>query len=577
LLFTDSDNNWTAAEFANSNMDNVALDVHWALEKSYDYFKNVHSRNSYDGNNSPIQAYVHPNMPGFGVANSNDNAVWLFTPHIMLFGDGVQYNPWTSLDIVGHEYGHGITQFLVSPNSGSGMLSSSGQSGAIVEGLSDVWGALIENYASVGKSTWRFGEDIMKNGKPCIRSMQNPKSDSDPGQSNTGGFPDTYLGQYWDNNGEVHTNSTIFSHWFYLVASGGVGKNDLQNNYSVNGVGLSSAAKIVYRLVQSYFQFHLTPTFADARIYSEAAAVDLFCFGSPEHLAVANAWYAVGVGATPNIAAIAMVGAPPICGSLQFSVANPPASSTLIWATDYPTALAINTSSGLTTRQNGFNGSVNVTVSINSVNGCSTQLVRNIWVGLPGFPGPISGNTTPVSGGVEFYTSAYPGAGASSHSWLLPAGQGSPWILNSFTTNYANATVGDDIGFVQCVASNTCGSSPAKLKIFPQQPGGGGGGGCTICPRIMNEAVEVSDSLFRKLTLYPIPANKQFTIRLNSPLSSNEIFSIFDSFGALVMNVRVLSGSQFVEIDTESIQHGVYLVRIVQDKKITYKKILIEH
>jgi hypothetical protein len=37
-IFTDADNNWTAAEFNNTNKDNGALDAHWGAEKTYDYF-----------------------------------------------------------------------------------------------------------------------------------------------------------------------------------------------------------------------------------------------------------------------------------------------------------------------------------------------------------------------------------------------------------------------------------------------------------------------------------------------------------------------------------------------------------
>ncbi|MDI1304448.1 MAG: peptidase M4, partial [bacterium] len=39
--FTDADNNWTAAEFANTNKDNGALDAHWGAEKTYDYWSTV--------------------------------------------------------------------------------------------------------------------------------------------------------------------------------------------------------------------------------------------------------------------------------------------------------------------------------------------------------------------------------------------------------------------------------------------------------------------------------------------------------------------------------------------------------
>ncbi|WAC01138.1 hypothetical protein N7U66_13360 [Lacinutrix neustonica] len=47
--FTDANNDWTAAEFDNTNKDNAALDAHWGAEKTYDYLSTVHSRNSYNG------------------------------------------------------------------------------------------------------------------------------------------------------------------------------------------------------------------------------------------------------------------------------------------------------------------------------------------------------------------------------------------------------------------------------------------------------------------------------------------------------------------------------------------------
>lgn len=37
--FKDTDNDWTATEFDNSTFDNAALDAHYGVEKTYDYFK----------------------------------------------------------------------------------------------------------------------------------------------------------------------------------------------------------------------------------------------------------------------------------------------------------------------------------------------------------------------------------------------------------------------------------------------------------------------------------------------------------------------------------------------------------
>jgi len=57
--FTDNDNNWTASEHHNANKDDGALDAHWGAMLTYDYFKNVHGRNSYNNNGGAIKNYVH--------------------------------------------------------------------------------------------------------------------------------------------------------------------------------------------------------------------------------------------------------------------------------------------------------------------------------------------------------------------------------------------------------------------------------------------------------------------------------------------------------------------------------------
>ncbi|NND63325.1 MAG: peptidase M4, partial [Flavobacteriaceae bacterium] len=67
--FTDNDNNWTSAEHNNSAKDNAALDAHWGAMMTYDYFLNVHNRDSYNNAGAQIRSYVH-------VDNNYNNAFW---------------------------------------------------------------------------------------------------------------------------------------------------------------------------------------------------------------------------------------------------------------------------------------------------------------------------------------------------------------------------------------------------------------------------------------------------------------------------------------------------------------------
>ncbi len=148
--FSDNDNNWTASEYNNSNQDIAALDAHWAAEKTFDYFKAVHSRDSYDGNNGVIKCYVHLNTRD---NNNNivpmDNSFWLDSKKALFLGDGHYLSPLVSLDIA-HEVGHGVSHSAVA--NGTGLISN-GESGALDESLSDIWGACVEQWSVAGKQT----------------------------------------------------------------------------------------------------------------------------------------------------------------------------------------------------------------------------------------------------------------------------------------------------------------------------------------------------------------------------------------------------------------------------------------
>lgn len=145
--FTDNDNNWTSAEYNNSNKDNAALDAHWGAGKTYDYFSQKHGRNSYDNNGSKIKSYVHANLVGLGYPN-NDNAFWDNTYKRMTYGDGQNsFDALTSIDVVAHEIGHGVCSHTAN-------LVYQNESGAINEGLSDIWGAMVEYYADPTKQTY---------------------------------------------------------------------------------------------------------------------------------------------------------------------------------------------------------------------------------------------------------------------------------------------------------------------------------------------------------------------------------------------------------------------------------------
>ncbi|UOG75113.1 M4 family metallopeptidase [Hymenobacter tibetensis] len=276
--FTDADNSWT--EYANANFDNAALDAHWGAQTVYDYWKNVHARNSYNNAGAKIRSYIHfDDTPGDG--RGYENAYW--NGSVMTYGDGdTRFDPLTSLDVCAHEIGHAVC-------SSTANLTYSNESGALNEGFSDIWGAAVEYYKAPTKATWLIGEDIDKV-RPSLRSMSNPNAE---------GQPDTYKGTSWysgtGDNGGVHTNSGVLNHWFYILSVGKTGTNDIGSAYSVTGIGIEAAAKIAYRTESVYLT--ASSNYAAARTYSIQAATDLYGAASTQVTAVTNAWYAVGVGA----------------------------------------------------------------------------------------------------------------------------------------------------------------------------------------------------------------------------------------------------------------------------------------
>ncbi|WP_316634878.1 M4 family metallopeptidase [uncultured Flavobacterium sp.] len=288
--FTDADNNWTAAEYNNTNKDNGALDAHWGAEMTYDYWSAVHGRNSYDNAGAKIKSYVHYNLIAAGYS-SNNNAFW--NGSVMTYGDGSGtggFDILTALDVAGHEIGHAVCTYTAN-------LAYQKESGAMNEAFSDIWGACIEYRAAPTKSTWLVGEDIeRRSGHLALRSMSDPNSE---------GQPDTYGGTNWvsvnctptNSNDQcgVHTNSGVLNHWFYILSVGKTGTNDIGNAYSVTGITIDKAAKIAFRLESVYLTANAT--YANARTSGIQSAIDLYGAGSAEVIATTNAFYAVGVGA----------------------------------------------------------------------------------------------------------------------------------------------------------------------------------------------------------------------------------------------------------------------------------------
>jgi Zn-dependent metalloprotease len=313
--FTDVDNNWTLAEHkrgpgeegANElENDDIAWDAHWGASMVYDYWKQKQGRLSYDNNDAAIKSYIH-----YGPAY--DNAFWNGTA--MTYGDGSGeaaggFKALTSLDVCGHEIGHGVCSFTSD-------LVYEKESGAMNEALSDIWAASIEYFAIKNVDPtlqalykpFSIGEQISAS---PLRRMDNPK---------LSGNPDTYGGENWSDpnctptlvNDQcgVHNNSGLLNKWYYLVtlgsgagsgpdvafATAGVddGVNDNGDAYSVTGLGFDVSERITYL---TELLLSSTATYAEFR--EVAIGVATAYSGDPCGnivQTITNGMYAIGVGA----------------------------------------------------------------------------------------------------------------------------------------------------------------------------------------------------------------------------------------------------------------------------------------
>lgn len=239
---------------------------------THDLYLNTFGRNGIDGLGMQTDVQAHDGM--------YVNAYWSGTGLLFGDGDGTQYYPLTSSEIVAHEFTHGVTQHTAG-------LVYAGESGALNESFSDVFGNTVRFMYSPSVASWLIGDQIVipSMGGTPFRDMSDP---------NLYQCADCYNGLFFNNGDIVHYDSGIQNYWYYLLCVGGSGTNDIGNPFTVTGIGMADAIQITYRNLSVY----LTPnsTFADAANFATQAADDLFGSCSAQVIQTANAWYAVGVG-----------------------------------------------------------------------------------------------------------------------------------------------------------------------------------------------------------------------------------------------------------------------------------------
>ena len=293
-VFVNSTNEWgdglqykEGGSTTDANGQTAAVNAMWGLMNTYDMHKNVMGWQSLDGQNTASYIAAHVNT-------AYDNAYYNDACKCMFIGDGSSFTSLGSIDVVGHEMGHGVT-------ASTSNLLYFGESGGLNESSSDIAGEVVEAYARAGGSgtqiadsgnDWVLGKEISKSGTP-LRWMYKPSKD--------GSSPDAWSSSL--KRLDVHYSSGPNNRMFYFLAQGSKAEKDsdyfskylTKKPAAMSGIGTDKAYKIWFKAATT--KFTAVTNYKDARAKMIAAAQELYGSGSKEALAVQRAYAAINVGA----------------------------------------------------------------------------------------------------------------------------------------------------------------------------------------------------------------------------------------------------------------------------------------
>jgi Zn-dependent metalloprotease len=251
---------------------------------TYDLYWMAYQRNSIDGNGMRLVSSVH-------YEKGYDNAFWDGTQ--MVYGDGDEdlpadqqiFNRFTkSVDVIGHELTHGITQY-------TSALNYVNQSGALNESFSDVFGTLVKQRSlnqMAQYADWIIGQGLFTANVQGtgIRSMKAPGTAYDDpvlGKDPQPALMKDYVNTTQDNGG-VHINSGIPNYAFYLTAM------------EIGGYAWEKAGQIWFVALTQKMQ--ADTNFQGAANLTYGVAGDLFGKNSLEQQAVKKGWAGAGINIT---------------------------------------------------------------------------------------------------------------------------------------------------------------------------------------------------------------------------------------------------------------------------------------
>ena len=267
-VFVDKDGYWDQFTY---DKDEVALDAHYCTSRFYDMMVDLFDYKGIDGVGSAMDPVVHAE----GGVNFV-NAYW--DGANAYFGNGdCLHSPLTTFSVVAHEFMHGITE----KNSNLEYFS---ESGAINEAYSDIFGKACEFIYDSLRFTWELDPTFKK-----TNYSEDFRSFSDPNRLE---MPKAYGGKFWFDIADVHINSSVLNHWYYLLVKGDTSTNEFGKSYSIAKVPFRQVLEVLFLCQTSY----LTPTsnYLEMKEASLLACDELFGKGKIFQ-SIVEAWKAVNV------------------------------------------------------------------------------------------------------------------------------------------------------------------------------------------------------------------------------------------------------------------------------------------
>lgn len=281
--YFDSDEN-TAESYWDWNViyQKAAVDAHSNVTKVIDFFKNEPFNRNSQADNDAV------NTNGFFVVEKDEDVDENINMHVLISTTGntnqvpeawgnknyMSFNcvPGkdgktisSCLDVVAHEYSHGILKF-------EGLTGSELETTAIHEGVGDVFGVLAEYFIENenSKDVWIIGEDILEEGQAWRRDTSNPDIK-------------TYAA--YNNNKSERAGAGLITRAASLMALGGE---------NVNAIDYEKLANIFYDAINDGYLTNET-SLKEFATYAVQAASLLYGDNSEACISTRNAFIEVGL------------------------------------------------------------------------------------------------------------------------------------------------------------------------------------------------------------------------------------------------------------------------------------------